>query len=150
MSDTKELIKTLEAQNLVVCSNANYIGLGWVIGADTEDSIIPHEDGTKFGASLHHQSNHQKMYERMVVRRHPELRGTDYSSLPRYRVYFDTEERRACVIGWAGLLQLPKLRSHIVQLYKLKNPLFYTEDHYNVGNTGPDPLLVVRALRDWR
>lgn len=44
MSDTKELVKTLEAQNLVVCSNANYIGLGWVTGADTEDSILEVSD----------------------------------------------------------------------------------------------------------
>jgi hypothetical protein len=144
------LIKMLEAQNLVVCSNSNYVGLGWVIGTDTEDSIVPHEDGTRFGDQAHHQSSHQKMYERMVVRKHPDLKGTDYSSSPRYRVYYDTKNRQSYVIGWTGLLQLPKLRKHITDLYKLENPKFYTEDHYNVGNTGPDPMRVIQALRDWK
>ena len=146
----KDLIAMLEAQNLEVCSNANYIGLGWVVGKDTEDSVIPHEDGTKFDQCLHHSSSHKKIYERLVVRRHPNLKGTDYSSLPRYRVYYNTEEQQVCVIGWAGILQLPKLRRHIVEQYKLVSPKFHTEDHYNEGNTGPDPMLAIKALRDWR
>lgn len=132
-------------------SASNYIGLGWVYNHITVDSILPREDGKKFENSMQHSSNHERMFERSVVRLYPELKGLDYTSLPRYRVYWDEESRQSKVIGWEGILKLESLRSHIIHVYKLSsNTQFYTDSHYNGTQWGPEVGHALAVQKAWK
>ena len=140
----------LESQLLESVSTEGYIGIGWIHKGKLLGLIETIEDGIKYETTIHPHSNHQKRFQLDVLRKYQELGKIHYTSLPRFRVSYNTEDNTYYILGTPLLLKNKKFQEILIQEYHLENKHVKfdnldSEDHYN-GDNGPTCDIISNEL----
>lgn len=131
----------LEDQLIESVSSDGYIGIGWVYKGKVLGLVETLEDGITFNDTIHPHTNRQNCFTIDILKEFPELGKIHYTSLPRYRVSYNSKNNTYYVLGTPLLIKNTKFQKALIDEYHLhnKNVKFDnldSEDHYS-GDNGP-------------